>query len=120
MTTTICGYGSLRSQGRQLLLSLRAKRSNPDGSSKIGSLRDFAFLAMMTRSLPGRLRLLAAAVAGRLIGAARVVRAVGQAGQRLAAAEEEFRAGGIADRPVAGGLVQLQQRSPLAHRHHIA
>ena len=57
--------------------------------------------------------------AGRLIGDARVMRAIGQAGERLAAAEEEFRARGIADRPVAGGLVQFQQRQPLAHRHHI-
>ena len=37
------------------------------------------------------LRRLAAAVGGRLIGDPRVMRAVGQAGQRLAAAEEEFR-----------------------------
>ena len=66
-----------------------------------------------------RLRRLAATVAGGLIGDARVVRAVGQAGERLAAAEKEFRARGIADRPVAGGLVQFQQRQPLAHRHHI-
>ena len=62
----------------------------------------------MWRSLPRRLRRLAAAVGGRLIGDPRVMRAIGQAGQRLAAAEEEFRAGGIADRPVAGGLVQLR------------
>ena len=48
-----------------------------------------------------------------------MVRAIGQAGQRLAAAEEEFRAGRIADRPVAGGLAELLQRQPLAHRHHI-
>ena len=48
-----------------------------------------------------------------------MVRAVGQAGERLAAAEEEFRAGGIADRPVTGGLVQFEQRQPLAHRHHV-
>ena len=66
-----------------------------------------------------RLRRLAAAVAGRLIGDPRVMRAIGQAGQRLAAAEEEFRTGGIADRPVAGGLVEFQQRQPLAHRHHV-
>ena len=58
--------------------------------------------------LPRRLRRLAAAVAGRLIGDPRVMRAIGQAGQRLAAAEEEFRARGIADRPVAGGLVQFR------------
>ena len=70
-------------------------------------------------STTSRLRRLAAAVARRLIGDARVMRAIGQAVQRLAAAEEEFRAGGIADRPVAGGLVEFQQRQPLAHRHHV-
>ena len=47
------------------------------------------------------------------------MRAIGQAGERPAAAEEEFRTGGIADRPVAGGLVELQQRQPLTYRHHI-
>ena len=61
----------------------------------------------------------AAAIGGGLIGDARVMRAIGQARERLAAAEEEFRARGIADRPVAGGLVQFEQRQPLAHRHHI-
>ena len=59
-------------------------------------------------ALPRRLRRLAAPVAGRLIGDPRVVRAIGQAGQRLAAAEEKFRARGIADRPVTGGFVQFQ------------
>ena len=48
-----------------------------------------------------------------------MMRAIGQAGQRLATAEEEFGARGIADRPMAGGLVEFQQRQPLAHRHHI-
>ena len=71
------------------------------------------------RPPPRRLGRLAAAVAGRLVGDARVMRAIGQALQRLAAAEEEFRTGGIADRPVAGGLVEFQQRQPLAHRHHV-
>jgi hypothetical protein len=68
--------------------------------------RKCALLSMRT-FLPCLLRRLAATVAGRLIGDPRVVRAIGQAGQRLAAAEEEFRTGGIADRPVAGGLVEL-------------
>src|SRR6185437_12684343 len=48
-----------------------------------------------------------------------MVRAIGQAGERLAAAKEEFRTGGIADRPVTGRLAQFQQRQALAHRHHI-
>src|SRR5882724_12706878 len=67
--------------------------------------------------LPGRLRRLAAAIARRLVGDARMMRAIGQAGEGLAAAEEEFRTGGIADRPVTGGLVELQLRQSLAHRH---
>ena len=48
-----------------------------------------------------------------------MVRAIGQAGKRLAAAEEEFRARGIADRPVAGGFVEFKQRQPLAHRNDV-
>src|SRR6185312_2872186 len=50
---------------------------------------------------------------------ARVMRAIGQARKRLAAAEEEIRACGIADRPVAGGFVEFEQRQPLAHRHEV-
>src|ERR1700722_6990007 len=87
VSTSICGYGSLRSQGRHRCL--------PQTNTML--------------QLPRLLRRLAAAVAGRLVGDPRVVRAIGQAGQRLAAAEEEFRTGGIADRPVAGGLVQFQE-----------
>src|SRR5258707_8759532 len=60
-------------------------------------------------ALPRRLRRLAATVGGGLIGDPRVMRAIGQAGQRLAAAEEEFRTGGIADRPMTGRLIQFQQ-----------
>src|SRR6202021_3272617 len=69
--------------------------------------------------LPRRLRRLAAAIARRLIGDARMMRAIGQAGEGLTAAEEEFRTGGIADRPVTGGLVEFEQRQPLAHRHDV-
>src|SRR5882724_5431022 len=76
-------------------------------------------LLAMTRILPRWLRRLATAVACRLIGDARVVRAIGQAGERLAAAEEEFRTRGIADWPMAGGFVQFQQRQALAHRHDV-
>src|SRR5262249_16227318 len=50
-----------------------------------------------------------AAHMGRLIGDARVVRAVGQAGDGLAAAKEEIGMAGIADRPAAGFLVELEQ-----------
>jgi hypothetical protein len=59
--------------------------------------------------LPGRLRRLTAPVARWLIGDARVMRAIGQPVQRLATAEKEFRAGGIADRPVAGGFIEFDQ-----------
>src|SRR5437870_5235940 len=45
-----------------------------------------------------------AADVGRLIGDARMVGTVGQAGDGLAAAEEEVGAAGIADRPAAGLL----------------
>src|SRR6185503_5373726 len=80
----------------------------------------FASVIVTTAStLSCGLRRLAAAVAGGLIRHPRMVRAVGQAGQRLAAAKKEFRARGITDRPMAGRLAQLQQRKPLAQRHDI-
>ena len=55
----------------------------------------------------------AAAVVGRLIGDARVIGAVGQAAERLAAAEEEIRGARIADRPAAGLFVEFEQRAAL-------
>src|SRR5260370_4925204 len=58
--------------------------------------------------LPRRLRLLAAAIAGGLIGDPRVMRTIGQARERPAAAAEEFRAGGIAARPAARGPASIQ------------
>src|SRR5256885_9072598 len=72
-----------------------------------------------TTNLPRRLRRLAPAVAGGLIGDARMMRAVGQAAQRLAAAEEEIRAGGIAHRPVASGFIQFQPRTPPGHLNDV-
>src|SRR6476646_1035362 len=92
IATKICGYGSPRARGRRRWVSV---------------------------SLPCRLRRLTATVGRRLISHARVVRAIGQAGERLAAAEKEFGTRGIADRPVAGGLAEFEQRQPLAHRHDI-
>src|SRR2546430_10834281 len=65
-------------------------------------------------TLPRLLRWLAAAVAGRLIGDPRVIRAIGQAGQPLAAAEEEFRTGGIAAWPVGGAPLQIPSCQPAA------
>ena len=46
-------------------------------------------------------------------------RAVGQAGEGLAAAEEEIRARGVADWPMAGRLVHFEKRQALTHRDHI-
>src|SRR2546430_8476890 len=54
-----------------------------------------------------------AANLGRLIGDARVIGAVGQARERLAAAEEEVGATGIADRPAAGLLGEFEQCAAL-------
>ena len=54
-----------------------------------------------------------AAHLGRLIGDARVMGAVGQAGDRLATAEEEVGANGIADRPAAGLLGEFKQCAAL-------
>src|SRR6185437_7536507 len=61
----------------------------------------------------------AAPIGGWLIGDARVIGAIGQAGDRIAAAEEEIAAARIADRPPAGLLVQLKQRAALADRNDV-
>ena len=64
--------------------------------------RDDACLAQIrSLALSARLGDLAPAIGGRLIGDARVMRAIGQAGERLAAAEEEVR--GSRDRRPASG-----------------
>src|SRR5262249_39886369 len=60
-----------------------------------------------------------AAHMGRLIGDARVVRAIGQAGDGLAAAKEEVGVAWIADRPAAGLLLWLEQRAALAGREDV-
>src|SRR5262249_1548360 len=57
-----------------------------------------------------------AAHMGRLIGDARVVRAIGQAGDGLAAAKEEVGMAWIADRPAAGLVVELGQGGAPAGR----
>src|SRR5262249_17025052 len=56
---------------------------------------------------------------GRLIGDTRVVCAVGQAGDGLAAAKKEVGMAGIADRPAAGLLVELEQGTALAKRDDV-
>ena len=61
--------------------------------------------------------LVAPPVAGRLIGNAGVVGAIGQVARRLAAAEVELAAAGVADRPFAGFLGQLQQSFALLDRN---
>jgi two-component system phosphate regulon response regulator PhoB len=68
---------------------------------------------------PERRRPPIAAQVGRLIGDTRMIRAIGQAGRRLTAAEEEVRAAGIADRPPAGRLRELEQRAPLTDRNDV-
>src|SRR3982075_785261 len=67
----------------------------------------------MARSTPERPPV--AAHVGRLVGAPRVIGAVGQAGDRPAAAEEEVGLAGIADRPAASLLGELEQGPALAH-----
>jgi hypothetical protein len=52
----------------------------------------------------------------RPIGAGAVRPTVGFVLQRLCAAEEEIRAGGIADRPTASAAIQLEKRSPPRER----
>src|SRR5690606_3069290 len=68
------------------------------------------------KRLPPEMPLLAPAVGRRLIGDARVIRAIGQLVRGLAAAEKELAAAGIADRPAAGMLAELQQGLALLHR----
>src|SRR3569833_690939 len=58
-------------------------------------------------------------VARGLVGDARMVCAIGQATERLAAAEKELAAARIADRPVAGLFRQFEQGAALVHRHHV-
>src|SRR5215470_673499 len=60
-----------------------------------------------------------AAHMGRLIGDARVVRAIGQAGDGLAAAKEEVGMAWIADGPAAGLLVEFEQGAALAERDDV-
>src|SRR5258707_15778799 len=72
-------------------------------------------LLAMTRRLPRLLRRLTAALARRLIRDARVMCAIGEAGEGLVAAEEEFRHGGVASRPVGGTPPPVQQPPPPAH-----
>src|SRR5262249_31205607 len=73
--------------------------------------------ARADRSAPKRSPV--AAHMGRLIGDARVVRAIGQAGDGLAAAKEEVGMAWIADRPSTGLLVELEQRAALADRDDV-
>src|SRR5437660_5245913 len=61
----------------------------------------------------------AAPLVRRLIGDTRLVAAIGQADDRFAAAEEEVRVAGIADRPVALVFAQLEDRAALADRDDV-
>src|SRR5262245_46550520 len=80
-----------------------------------------AFAGMTTgeRALLSPERPAVAALIGRLIGDARMVGAVGQARDGVAAAEEEVRLARIADRPAAGVLGELEQGPALAHRDDV-
>src|SRR5712675_1827301 len=55
----------------------------------------------------------------RLIGDAAVIAAIGRAGGGLAAAEEEIRLAGIADRPMAFLVIEFEQRAALAERNDV-
>src|SRR5262245_32438123 len=66
--------------------------------------------SLAVASLAGRAPV-APPVGDRLIGDARMITAIRQALDRLAAAEEEVGRAGIADRPVALVLAQLEQRA---------
>src|SRR3974390_801831 len=63
-----------------------------------------------------RRSLVAPAVGGRLVGDARVVRAIGELVDGIAATEEEIPAAWIADRPAAGLFGELQQGLALLNR----
>src|SRR6202161_4593323 len=60
-----------------------------------------------------------APLAGRLIRHPRVIRAIGQAADGVAAAKEKLAAAGIADRPPAGLLGPLQDGPALADRKDV-
>src|SRR5690242_4244433 len=62
---------------------------------------------------------IAATIGGRLIGDARVIIAVGQALDGRAAAKEELGAAGIADRPTALAVIELEQRAALPDRNDV-
>src|ERR1700680_631525 len=61
----------------------------------------------------------AAALGARLIGDPGVVAAIGQALDRLAAAEEELARTRIADRPAALAVVEFEKRTALAQRNDV-
>src|SRR5262249_8102894 len=78
-----------------------------------------AFDQKIAPALTRRLTPVAATVGGGLIGNARMVRAIGQSCDRVAAAEEEFRAAGIANRPSTGLLGQFQNGAALTDRDDV-
>src|SRR5262245_2155848 len=61
----------------------------------------------------------AAPVGGRLVGHARVIGAIGQLADGLAATEEEVLCAGIADRPAAFGVRELEQGTALSNRDDV-
>src|SRR3974390_3733580 len=84
------------------------------------SLLSSAFAGMTAgetlRTAAERGSLVAPAVGGRLGGDARVVRAIGELVDGIAATEEEIPAAWIADRPAAGLFGELPPGPALLHR----
>src|SRR3974390_3949189 len=68
------------------------------------------------RTAAERRSLVAPAVGGRLVGDARVVRAIGEFVDGIAATEEEIPAARIADRPATGLFGELQPGLALVNR----
>src|SRR3984957_7159734 len=75
--------------------------------------------AALLLPLAGRRTPIATAIADRLIRDARVIRAVRQTRDGMAAAKEKLRTAGIADRPAAGLFGQLQNGAALADGNDI-
>src|SRR5690242_17819974 len=84
-------------------------------NKKAGAFAPALDITIAARSV-AECRLVAAAVIGRLEGDTAMEAAIGLVLGAVAAAEEEVRARRIADRPVAGALVELQQRLALLDR----
>src|SRR5579859_4995714 len=117
----LCSWSSEALSPHPEELAKQASRRMRPVSQRLSLVvRDSASRFLTTRSWGSpRLVAIAPAIDRGLIGDARMMRAVWQALQRLAAAEEELGTAGIADRPVAGILREFEQGLALIHRNHI-